>query len=267
MPTVTANHLTLHYSLTGPEGAPVVVFSNSLGTTLRMWDEVAGEVAKTYRVLRYDTRGHGGSQVAKLVGTTPARIDDLATDLAALLTALSIGRCHLVGLSLGGMTGQALAAMAPDRVATLSLLATASRMTPLADIYAARAALVRTQGMAPIADAVMARWFTPDFGIREPARLAAVRRDLLAIAPEGYAQACDVIGGLDEQARSSSITCPTLIIAGADDLATPVAMSQEMHERIQGSELIVLAQAAHLLAIEQAQAATTAVLGFLAKHA
>jgi len=240
MPRLTANGIALNYVLEGQAGAPVVVFSNSLGTTYRMWDEVAAEVAKTYRVLRYDTRGHGGSEVV----AEPATIDGLAADLAGLLDGLGIDEVHMVGLSLGGMTGQCFAANQPDRVRTLTLMATSAHLPP-ADGWQMRADTVRAKGMSAIADAVIER------------------RELLAIDPEGYARACEVIRDMDLRPRLSSISCPTLVIAGADDPATPVVHSETIASLIKGARLVVLKDAAHLLAIEQHAAAAECLLTFL----
>ena len=146
MPLIQANGLTLNYDLSGPAGSPVVVLSHSLGTTLRMWDEVAHDLATRYRVLRYDTRGHGGSDLGLTDSVQPLDIDTLAEDLAGLVDALGLTRFHLVGLSLGGMTGQAFAANYPDRIATLSLLATSAFIPTAAQTYATRAAIVRDAG-------------------------------------------------------------------------------------------------------------------------
>ena len=258
MPRLTANGVALNYALEGKACAPVVVFSNSLGTTHRMWDEVAAEVAKTCRVLRYDTRGHGGSEVV----ARSATIDDLALDLAGLLDGLGIGEVHLVGLSLGGMTGQCFAANYPNRVRTLTLMATSAYLPP-ADGWQTRADTVRAKGMSAIADAVIERWFTPNFATSGAVRLADVRRELLAIDPEGYARACEVIRDMDLRQKLPSISCPTLVIAGADDPATPVVHSQTIASLIEGARLVVLKNAAHLLAIEQPSAASESLLTFL----
>jgi 3-oxoadipate enol-lactonase len=261
----TPNGLKLHYELSGQEGAPVVVFSNSLGTTLDMWNEVAGVIAQTYRVLRYDTRGHGGSGIFETNGAHYGDIDGLVDDLVSLLDALAIQRFHMVGLSLGGMTGQAFASRFPNRVASLALLATSAFIPSGAQTYAARAVLVRQSGIGAIADGVLARWFTPAFAQHAPERFADISRALATIAPEGYAQGCEIIGGMDLRSRLSAITCPTLIIAGTEDLATPMAHSYELHATILASKLIVLPDAAHLLAVEHSDAVTLALLDFLPK--
>ena len=158
MPVIAANGAELSYTLQGPTGTPVVAFSNSLGTTRAMWNEVVPHLRGRYRLLTYDTRGHGGSKTVK----SEFGVGDLAADLAALLGALHIDKAHIVGLSLGGMTAQALAAAHPDRVLSLTLMATSAYM-PSAASWGERAALVRNKGTKAIVDATIARWFTPGF--------------------------------------------------------------------------------------------------------
>jgi 3-oxoadipate enol-lactonase/4-carboxymuconolactone decarboxylase len=256
MPLLAANGTELFYDLTGPEGAPFVVFSNSLGTTLEMWDAQARALSARYRVLRYDTRGHGRSPVVD----QPITIDTLADDLAGLLEGLGIAMAHVVGLSIGGMTAQALAVSHPERVGGLVLMAT-SAYAPLG--WAERAELVRAQGLGAIVDATMTRWFTPAYVAAAAPPLQAVRERFLSIDPVGYALCCGAIGGMDLREPIKAITAPTLIIAGAEDPAPWPAMSFDINSRIAGSELIVLPHAAHILAMEQADAVNRHLLGFL----
>jgi len=254
MPLIAANDTQLFYDFAGPEGAPVVVFSHSMGATIEMWDAQASALAGRYRVLRYDTRGHGRSPVVD----RPIEMDTLADDLAGLLDGLGIARAHVVGLSIGGMTAQAFAAAQPNRVHGLVLMAT-SAYVPSG--WAERAALVREQGMAAIVDAVMARWFTPAY---QHAPLAeALRERFLQIDPRGYAVCCGAIGGMDLRPSNAAIRAPTLIIAGADDPSTPPAMSEEIRARIPDAELVVLPRAAHILAIERADRVNRLLAGFL----
>ena len=257
MPHVTANGVDLFYDLTGPEGAPPVVFSNSLGTSLEMWDAQVRALAPRARCLRYDTRGHGRSGVVD----APATIDDLAADLAGLLDALGIARAHVVGLSLGGMTAQAFAARCPERVDRLVLMATAAQMGP-ASAWEERAATVRREGMAALVDPVMARWFTPGFAA-DP-RAQAVRRQILATDPRGYAAACGVIRDMDLRPRLAAIAAPTLVLAGEEDPATPVAKAQEVVAGVRGAELVVVPRAAHLLNVEQPALVSEHLVRFLA---
>lgn len=260
MPVVQANGVDLFYDLRGPEGAPVVAFSNSLGTTLAMWDAQAAALAGRYRCLRYDTRGHGRSQVVD----GAASIADLANDLAGLLDALGIARAHVVGLSLGGMTAQALAAKRPDRVQSLTLMATAAHLPP-AEAWRQRAATVRSQGMGAIVDAVMTRWFTPAFAARDVAAVAVVRESFLMIDPRGYAACCEAIQSMDLRPAIGAIKAPTLIMAGVDDPATPVALMEEVRSRIPDAELLVLPRAAHLLAVERPDLVNAHLAAFLGR--
>ena len=254
MPLIAANGTQLFYDLAGPEGAPVVAFSNSIGTTVEMWDAQARALCNRYQVLRYDARGHARSPVVD----QPVKIETLADDLAGLLDALGIARAHVVGLSLGGMTAQAFAAARPDRVHGLVLMATSAY---LPQGWAERAALVREQGMGAIVDAVMDRWFTPAY---QHAPLAkALRERFLQIDPRGYAVCCGAIGAMDLRLSNVGIRAPTLIVAGADDPSTPPAMSEDMRSRIPDAELVILPRAAHILAVERADRVNQILAGFL----
>jgi len=256
MPLISANGVELFYDLAGPEGAPVVAFSNSVGTTLEMWDAQARALSDRYRCLRYDARGHGRSQVLDQLIT----IDDLADDLAGLLDALGMAQAHIVGLSLGGMTAQAFGVRHPDRAESLTLMATAAY---LPHGYDKRAETVRAQGMGVIVDAVLARWFTPDFAAAHPEVITPMRERFLQLDPRGYAVCCMVIHDMDLRASNAAIRAPTLIIAGADDPATPPAMLEDIRTRIPQAELIVLPRAAHIPAVEQADRVNRHLAAFL----
>lgn len=262
MPIVTANGHQIRYQIEGPAGAPVIAFSNSLGTTLEMWDAQVPALSDRYRCLRFDTRGHGASAVV----TGAATVDDLADDFAGLLDALAIERAHLVGLSLGGMMGQAFAVRCPQRLRSLTLVSTTAH-TPPPEAWTARAETVRREGMGAIADAVMTRWFTPSF--REAASAAVSENEgrFRETSREGYAHCCEIIGRLDLREANAAIRTPTLIIAGALDPATPPAMAEDLRSRIAGSDLIVLAHAAHLLAAERPRALNAFLQSFLSIHA
>ncbi|WP_375459229.1 3-oxoadipate enol-lactonase [uncultured Enterovirga sp.] len=257
MPTIAANGVTLNYLLEGPEGAPVVAFSNSLGTTLRMWDAQAAALAGRFRCLRYDTRGHGGSAVP----ASGFEVEHLADDLAALLDGLGIARAHVVGLSLGGMTGQSLAVRRPDLVDRLVLVATSAYLPPQ-DLWRERAAMVRARGMGAIAENVIGRWFTASEQRSEGAE--ATRRRLVEEIPaEGYALCCEAIGRMDLRERIGAIGAPTLVVSGAEDPATPVAMGEEIRSLVPGANLLVIPEAAHLIAVERPQVLTAAIASFL----
>lgn len=261
MPLIAINGTTLNYDLSGPGGAPVVAFSNSLGTTMAMWDGIVPALRGRYRVLRYDTRGHGGSQTRD----EPASIGDLADDLIGLLDGLGIARAHLVGLSLGGMTVQALASAEPDRVLSLTLMATAAHL-PTEASWTERAAMVRAEGTAALVDATLGRWFTPGFAERAPALVGAIRDSFVATDDAGYAVCCGAIAQMDLRPVLRWITAPTLVIAGRDDPATPPAMAETICAGIRLAELVILPRAAHLLAVERAGAVSAHLTGFLDRH-
>ncbi len=260
MPLVTTNGTPLFYDVTGPEGAPVVAFSNSLGTTLEMWDAQVRALAAHYRCVRYDTRGHGRSPVA----AQPTSIDALADDLAGLLDVLGIEKAHVVGLSLGGMAAQAFGVRHAGRVSSLTLVATAAHLPGNWD---ERVALVRTTGMSGLVDAVMGRWFTADTLALGPDLIRPVRERFLSIDPEGYAACCLAVRDMDLRSRIGAITTPTLVVAGEDDPATPLEMLEEIAGLIPGAELVVVPEAAHLVSVEQADALNEILLGFLARVA
>ncbi|HEY8381109.1 MAG TPA: 3-oxoadipate enol-lactonase [Microvirga sp.] len=262
MPLIQANGTTLFYDITGPDGAPVVAFSNSLGTTLEMWDAQVRALAPRYRCLRYDTRGHGRSPVAE----GPFTVDSLADDLVGLLDALGIDRPHVVGLSLGGMTAQAFAVRYPQRLASLTLVATAAHLPP-PEGWDQRAQLVRAEGMGAIVDAVMSRWFTPDTVALAPDAVRPVRERFLAMDPRGYAGCCLAIRDMDLRTQIGAISVPTLVVAGEDDPATPLEMSEEIASRIPGASLVVVPEAAHLVAVEQPDALNDLLLAFLSSTA
>lgn len=261
MPKIAVAGLDLRYALDGPEGAPVVAFSNSLGATLEMWDALLPVLAGRYRTLRYDTRGHGGSESRD----TPIGIADLAGDLTGLLDALGIGRAHLVGLSLGGMTVQSIASADPGRPLSITLMATAACL-PTAQSWDARAETVRARGMGAIVEGTLARWFTPGLSERAPDTVTAVRERFLACDPVGYAVCCGAIGRMDLRAALSAITAPALVIAGRDDPSTPPAMAEAICAGIPHAELVVLPRAAHLLAVERPEAAGSHLRAFLDRH-
>ncbi|MGL4240009.1 MAG: 3-oxoadipate enol-lactonase [Beijerinckiaceae bacterium] len=260
MPYVQTRGVTLFVTEAGSPDAPPILFSNSLGTTHRMWDEIVAELAIDFRCIRYDTRGHGKS-------THDGRafsIADLADDAVALLDNLGLEAVHFAGLSLGGMTGQALAIRYPDRLKSLTLMATSAFM-PTQTAWNDRAALVRREGTAAIIEATLQRWFTPPFIAAGSAALRRVRDEFVAIDREGYAACCEAIGAMDLRSELSKIKAPTSIIAGRDDPATPVAMMEEIAAAIPGARLAVMPEAAHLLAVEQPAATVEIVRSFISK--
>jgi len=247
------------YRWDGPEGAPVLVLSNSLGTDVGMWDPQIAALSQDFRVLRFDARGHGQSDA-------PAgaySIDRLGRDVVELLDALDVAKTHFCGLSLGGMIGQWLAVRAPDRLDRLVLANTSAYMGPPAN-WQARIEGVLTNGVAPIAEASIARWFTPEFPDRDPAAVAPIRTMLLANNPVGYAGCCAAIRDMDQRHTAKLNTAPTLVIAGRLDPATSVADGAFLADQAANARLAVL-EGAHLSNVECAEVFTSGVLEFL-KH-
>jgi 3-oxoadipate enol-lactonase len=250
--------IEVHRVEAGPAGAPALVFANSLGTTLRMWDPQVKALQDRFRIVRYDHRGHGSSPVPP----GPYRIDDLGSDLLALLDRHSIPRAHVCGLSLGGMVAMWLAAHAPQRVDRLVLLSTSAALGPPAS-WAERAAAVLAGGMTAISESVLARWFTPAFAQRTPATVDEVREMLEKTPVTGYAACCAAIERLDLVDRLPDIRAETLVIAGADDPATPPGHSERIAASIAGAKLAILDDAAHLLNIERSAAVNALLSEFL----
>ena len=247
----------VHPLLEGPEDAPVLVLSNSLGTTLGMWDEQAPALSECFRLLRYDHRGHGGSTVRP----DPYRIEDLGRDVLVLLDRLEVGRFSFCGLSIGGMVGMWLAGEAPGHVECLVLCCTSARFAP--DVFDSRARTLRAKGVSAIADAVVERWFTPVFreGRLEVAEWA--RRMLLNTPTEGYAGCCEAVRDTDLSGMLRTISAPTLVIAGADDPAAPPDQAELLCGSITDVGLEVIPDAAHLANIEQPEAVTQAIFNHL----
>ena len=249
------NGLSTRVRQDGPADAPALLLLHSLGTSLHVWDPVVAALAARFHVIRPDMRGHGGTEVTQ----GPYDMAGLGQDALGVLDALGIGAAHVCGLSIGGLVAQSLAHQAPGRVLSLILIDTAMVIPPAATWHE-RAALVRAQGMASIADAVLARWLTP----AAPAHAAATLRDiLLATPPEGYAGAAEAIAAADLTALAPTIRAPVLVLVGDGDQATPLASAEAMHRSIPGAQMEVLAGAAHIPTAEQPAAVAGAMLRFL----
>jgi 3-oxoadipate enol-lactonase len=258
MPRAKANGIEIHYELSGRADAPVVMLSNSLGTRLEMWDPQMPALTGRYRVLRHDSRGHGRSDAPP----GPYSIALLGQDALALLDALGIEQVHFCGLSKGGMVGQWLGAHHPDRLLSLTLCATAARVGT-AELWNQRIEQSAREGMAALVDGVTERWFTAGYRATPGPELKQVRAMILGTSPEGYGACCAAIRDMDQGEAVRSIRTPTLIVAGADDLATTVEMMRALHERIPGSRFVEIPQAAHLLNIEQTEDFNRTLTGFL----
>jgi 3-oxoadipate enol-lactonase len=256
MPPMTT--VELHHTFAGPQDAGVVVLSNSLGTTLAMWEPQAAALARDHRVLRYDLRGHGRSPVPE----APYSID-LGSDLLALLDRNGIARASLFGVSLGGMVSMWVAAHAPERVDRLILCSTSAVMGP-PESWTERAALVRREGTAAVADSVVARWFTPAFAAAQPDVVARIRGQLAATPAEGYAGCCEAIREMDQRPDLPAIAAPTLVIAAEGDPSTPPAHARAIAGLIPGARLEVLDRGAHLVNVEAPDVVNPLVLAHLA---
>lgn len=237
---------TLFQRTTGPLGAPFLLLGGSLGSSLEMWRPQLPLFGDSLRVVRFDHRGHGGSPVPP----GPYRIDELGRDVLALLDRLGIEKASYCGLGLGGMVGMWLAANAAERIERLVLICAAAHLPP-AERWLARARQVRAAGMASVADAVLGRWFTPLYRAALPARVAPYRAMIAACPAEGYAACCEAIAAMDQRADLARIGAPTLVVAGADDPATPLEHGERIHDGIRGSRLVVIPNAAHLANVEQ----------------
>lgn len=241
-------HSNLHCIREG-EG-PVVVLSHALGCDISMWDGVAALLSGRYTVLRYDHRGHGVSGTPP----TPYTLDMLADDAARLIGEEAGEPVHFVGLSMGGMTAQALAARHPSLVRSITVANAAMHYDePARQVWRARADTVLERGMEAVADAALQRWFTPSFrtdGLGGAERAQLLRERLIANDPVAYAACCEAVALIDFRSSNRLITCPALVIGGTLDDATPVALSQAIADSISGAQLVTL-EAAHLSAVEQ----------------
>lgn len=248
---------TIAWRIDGPAGAPLLLLSNSLGTAMAMWEPQMAAFTATRRVLRYDSRGHGGSGAP--VGAYS--IDRLGRDVVELLDALEIPQADFCGLSMGGMVGQWLGWRAPERIGKLVLANTSAYMGP-PEAWDTRIRTVSEQGMAGMAEPVIQRWFRPSFVDLAPDSIAPVRSMLLATQAHGYAGCCAAIRDMDQRRVLGLIVPPTLVIAGTEDPATPMEHSEHLVAGIGGAQLQRLA-AAHLSNVEQPAAFIEAVLQFL----
>lgn len=256
----SANGISINYTLEGPAHAPVVTLSHSLATDLSMWDPTVPALKDRFRVLRYETRGHGRTDAPKGAYT----LDQLADDALGLLGALGIERTHWVGLSMGGMIGQTLALKAPQVFASLSLCDTSSRVPAEAKpAWQDRIRTAESQGMEPLVEPTLARWFTEPFRNSRKDVIGAVATMIRNTPPAGYAGCCHAISSLDLTDRIHAIKMPAIAIVGEDDPGTPVAAHKVIHERIAGCRLEVIPRAAHLSNIEQPDAFNKVLTSFL----
>jgi 3-oxoadipate enol-lactonase len=244
MPILNSGEARIHYALEGQSGAPVLVFSNSLGANYSMWDPQAREFRKKFRVLRYDTRGHGQSP------PTPGlySIELLGRDVIAMLDAMDLDRVHFCGLSMGGMIGMWLALNVPERLNKLVLSNTAAKIGT-AEGWNTRIEAVQKKGMKSVASAILERWFTPAFRQKAPETMANILKMLEETNPDGYVACCAAVRDFDCREQLSKIRTPALVISGAHDPATPPADGRFLAQQIPAARYVELS-AAHLSNIQ-----------------
>jgi 3-oxoadipate enol-lactonase len=256
MPSIDVDDLRIHYALSGREEGDVVVLSNSLGSSLRMWDKVLPALEAGYRVLRYDTRGHGASSVPP----GPYTLDQLGHDALHLLDGIGLERVNFCGLSMGGQVGMWLALHAPQRIGRMVLANTAARIGSLA-MWDERIAAVRATGMEALGEASLGRWFTADFREKHPAEMAPIKQMIASTSADGYCACCAALRDSDLRAAIASIRIPCLVIAGKHDPATPPSDGRALASAIRGAKFIEL-ESSHLSAWERAGEFGSAVRAF-----
>lgn len=260
----TANGIAIEYELEGPAGAPVVTLSHSLAATLHLWDAQAVALRERYRVLRYDIRGHGGTDVPP----APYTLEQMADDLHGLLRALGIARTHFVGLSMGGLIGMTLALRFPAVVQSLVLADTTACYGPeRKPMWDDRIAVAQAKGVEAVLDRTMEAWFSAPFRGARPDVVARVRAMLAPTDPVGYVGAIQAIGYGDLREEIRAIRCPALILIGEEDHGTDITMARTMLERIPGAEMEILPRAAHCSCVEAAEEFNRALRGFLVRVA
>jgi 3-oxoadipate enol-lactonase len=258
MPVIDADGCKINVQIDGPQDAPALVLSNSLGTNLSMWDEQAKALSGKFRVIRYDQRGHGKSGAPK----GPYPIGRLGKDVVAVLDSLKIAKAHFLGLSMGGSTGMWLARMAPNRFNKIILSNTGARIGTQ-DVWNARIASVLSKGMAAVIDTTIERWFLNDSRKRNLPAISAVRKMLMTTPPHGYAGCSAAIRDADQRWGIGDVKLPTLVIIGTLDPGTPPAGGEEIASRIRGARVARL-EAAHLSNLEKSEQFTAEVQKFLA---
>ena len=260
MPTVKLADGELNYRLEGPVDAPVLVLSNSLGTTHEMWDAQVTAFSEHFRVLRYDTRGHGGSAVT----AGPYSIEQLGRDVLGLADALGIDRFAFCGLSMGGLIGQWLGIHAGERLTRLVVCNTGAKIGT-DEVWNERIDTVLEggeQAMRDMRDASIARWFTPDFAAQHPVEVARITQMIASTSPAGYAANCAAVRDADYREQLGAIKVPTLIVCGSRDPVTTPDHGRFIQARVEGAELVEF-EAAHLSNVEASDAFTQRVLAFL----
>ena len=259
MPMIDADGCPIHVAIDGRDEGPAIVLSNSLGATIKMWEPQLAALGTQFRVIRYDRRGHGRSGTAGLYS-----FERFGRDVLAILDALNIRKAHWCGLSMGGMVGQWLGANAPERFDKI-VLANTTCYYPDPTRFQDRIKAVTKDGLASIADQVMASWLTEDFRERAPAITGEIRNMLLGTPVAGYVGCCQALSTLDQRALLPTITHPVLIVAGRHDQSTTIAQAEFMRKAIPRANLTIL-DSAHISNVEQAHAFNDALIGFLTQR-
>ena len=259
MPMIDADGCPIHVAIDGRDSGPTVMLSNSLGSTIKMWEPQLAALGQHFRVVRYDRRGHGRSGTAG-----PYSFERFGRDVLAIMDALNIRTAHWCGLSMGGMVGQWLGANAADRFDKIVLANTTCHL-PDPTRFLDRIKAVTTNGVASIADQVIPTWLTEDFRERDPATTQEIRRMFAATPLEGYVGCCEALSKLDQRDLLGRINNPVLIIAGRHDMSTTVEQAEFMRKGIAKANLTLL-DAAHLSNVEQSYAFNDALIGFLTQR-
>jgi 3-oxoadipate enol-lactonase len=246
-----------HYELVGPPDAPALVLCHALGTNLTLWDQQVDALRDSFRIVRYDIRGHGKS----LTPPGPYTLSLLASDTVTLLDELGVSRAHFCGVSMGGLIGQYLAVHHPERITSL-ILSNTGAMIGTVEKWDRRIRLVAEAGMMAVFEEVLEGWFSPPFRKLHSPIVTSLAGALKATVPEGYIGCCQALRDADLSQHIERVKAPTLIIAGTEDQATPIASAQFLQQKIPGSRLIAL-ECAHLACAEAASAFTDHLNGFL----
>jgi 3-oxoadipate enol-lactonase len=260
--TIQANGISINYRLDGPEDGPVVMLSNSLISNYSMWDDQLEAITNAgFRMLRYDTRGHGGTDAPDM----PYSITLFADDVIGLLDALDIAKVHFVGLSMGGFIAQLLGANHPERILSLALCDTACVM-PTEKLWNDRIADAKSGGTEALADATLGRWFTAPYHLSNPEEISRVREMINASNATGYIGCAGAIRDMSQCHVLSEIKVPTIVVVGESDPACPVSSAEVLHEGVEGSEFVIIKESAHLPNIEKRDEFNSILIGFLNKQ-
>lgn len=255
---IRANGISMGYRVDGLSSAPILLLSNGLATDMSMWDDQVAHFSSRYRIVRYDTRGHGDTPAT----APPYTLSVLVEDLRSLLDALGANKVHFVGMSLGGMIGQLFAVRYPGRLLSLSLCDTAARMKR--ETWEGRIKQATVEGVAPLVEPSLVRWFTEPFRVTNPDLMDRVRRMINRTSTDGYVGCAGVVMAMDHVDHLARISTPTLVVVGRHDVSTPLSEAELMHANIAGSTLSVIEDASHLPNIEQAVEFNKILEAFLA---